>query len=71
MNEKLRKLRLISRIINADLFFDIAVSVDSIKLQGNYNYQIVKYLKNHRFNIEICNDGFTRATRSDVRIVMS
>jgi hypothetical protein len=71
MNEKLRKLRLISRKIDAELFFEIRISDYSITFQGDYKSGIVKYLKKHKWNIETCSDGLTRATRSDIRIVLS
>lgn len=72
MNDKLRKLRLISRLINADLFFYVEISTYQIKFQGHFNYEIAKYLKNHKFIFEIGDDdGYVRATRGNIKIVMS
>lgn len=71
MKENLRKLALISRVIDPDLFYCINVWSDEIKFQGKYSSDVVAYLLKHRFTFELPENGFTYATRSNIKITLT
>lgn len=71
MKENLRKLALISRGIDLSLFYCITVWGDEIKFQGKFNPALTIYLKSHFFTIEIRDNGFVYATRSNIKITLS
>jgi len=71
MNENLRKLALISRVIDPNLFYCITVWSDEIKFQGRYSSDVVAYLLKHRFSLEYRDNGFTYASRSNIKITLT
>ena len=71
MKENLRKLALISRVIDPDLFYCLTVWDDEIKFQGKYSSDVMAYLLNHRFTVEMRNNGFAYASRSNIKIILT
>lgn len=71
MKTQLRKLRLLSRFINMDLFYSVRVETTCIYLQGKFsNFDSKKVSR--LFNLEFDNDqGMVIGERNRIRIILT
>lgn len=71
MKKQQRKLQLISRFIDLDMFYKIGFDKGEIKLQGSYNKETSKELSKH-FDFRIEKEtGFIEADRNGINVCLT
>ena len=72
MKKNARKLRLMLRRINSELFYSISFTSTDINIQGNYKSEVVIQLFKLKFNPVFEKDyGFVMFKRSNIVITLT
>ena len=72
MKENLRRLQLLSHIFDMELFYNADVTRDGIKIQGYYNFSLLKQLCSLKFVSDTtANPGFIYLRRNNITIILS
>lgn len=71
MKDNARKLRLMLRRIDPNLFYVITIHNGIISFQGKFNPQVVIYLRNHKFVNSISINGYVEFSRSNIKVTLT
>ena len=71
MKTNLRRLSLISKIFNINLFYSVNINVSSIELQGKFNPDIVLLCEKLKFNSSYTPHGYVLFHRNLIQITLT
>jgi len=73
MKNQLRRLHLLFLLtkLSPEMFYKITYSAYEIRLQGKYNYKLVKHLKRIGYDFKYSDSGFSELIINNINIVLT